>query len=100
MGESLWLTRFDRFRLVRLPADGPITNAELHAKVANIAGLSEAEINTKTEIGKAKAQHSPIKSKIRWFQQTLKSMNIIQKVDGERGIWKLASKNKKGFMKQ
>ncbi|WP_285333964.1 hypothetical protein [Vibrio parahaemolyticus] len=67
-------------------ADGPMTNAELYAKVASIAGLSEAEINTKAEIGKAKAQHSPIKRKIRWFQQTLKSMNIIQKVDGERGV--------------
>ncbi len=78
-------------------ADGPMTNAELYAKVASIAGLSEAEINTKAEIGKAKAQHSPIKRKIRWFQQTLKSMNIIQKVDGERGVWKLANKNKKGL---
>ena len=78
-------------------ADGPMTNAELYAKVASIAGLSEAEINSKAEIGKAKAQHSPIKRKIRWFQQALKSMNIIQKVDGERGVWKLANKNKKGL---
>jgi site-specific DNA-methyltransferase (cytosine-N4-specific) len=73
-------------------ADCPMTNAELYAKVASITGLSEAEINSKAENGKAKAQHSPIKRKIRWFQQTLKSMNIIQKVDGERGVWKLANR--------
>lgn len=78
-------------------ADKPLSNEELYDSVAELAGIPKSALNEQSEIGKAKIKRSKLKRQIRWYQQTLKSMNLLQKVDGERGVWELSSKTKKGL---
>lgn len=78
-------------------ANGPLDNNDMYKAVAKIAGIGDDELNEKTEIGKSKAKRSTIKRQIRWYQQTLRRMNVLQRVDGERGVWGLSETNKKGL---
>jgi len=75
-------------------ADRPLTNDELYESVGKRAGISKEEMESTDEIGVAKSKRSKIKRTIRWYQQTLKEMNLLQKVEGERGVWELVGDGK------
>lgn len=68
---------------------GPLTNAELYEKVADIAGVSPEQANARHPVGKKGVSHNLFKRKIRWYQQTLKAAGILESVPGERGVWQL-----------
>lgn len=69
--------------------DGALDNAALYSKVADRAGIDLAAMDARTPIGAAGYLRSPTKRKIRWYQQTLKQLGVIERVEGERGIWRL-----------
>lgn len=71
------------------PEAGQLTNSELYAQVAKHAGVDPDEASRKAPVGKAAAPRNLFERKVRWYQQTLKQSGIIQKVDGERGVWRL-----------
>jgi len=73
-------------------AVGTLDNATLYRTVAQRAGIAERELHAKVPIGSAGARRSPLTRKIRWVQQTLKQLRVIERVDGERGIWKLTER--------
>lgn len=70
-------------------AAGTLDNATLYKTVAQRAGIAEDELHARVPIGSAGARRSTLTRKIRWVQQTLKQLRVIERVDGERGIWKL-----------
>lgn len=70
-------------------SNGPLTNAELYAKVQRAAGLSDEQMACTQPVGKDKAPRSVLKRQIRWHQQTLKSMGVIKHSDQGRGVWEL-----------
>jgi len=86
------LALFDHVEAVFREADGEISTNELYARVSRRAGIPDAEINAKTPIGKSGDRHSPLKRKIRWAQQTLKSQGIIER--SGRGRWELTTSGK------
>lgn len=69
--------------------DGTLTNAHLYESVACYAGLDADEVSRKQPIGQSGELHSPFKRKVRWYQQTLKNAGILERLDGERGVWRL-----------
>lgn len=69
-----------------------VCNAALYEKVSRTAGVAETEMEARVPIGKSGEMHSPMKRKIRWYQQTLKMLGVIERVEGERGVWRLAEK--------
>ena len=73
-------------------ASGTLTNAALYEDVAQRAGLSEQELRARVPIGTAAAPRSPVTRKIRWMQQSLKQLKVIERVDGERGVWRLTER--------
>ncbi|WP_205836414.1 site-specific DNA-methyltransferase [Iodobacter violaceini] len=68
--------------------DEAISNASLYVVVAEKLGRPEL-LNIKTPVGSSGEMHNLIKRKIRWFQQTLKQLGVIERVQGERGVWRL-----------
>ena len=74
---------------------GRITNNDLYSHVAMSAGIDRDDIDCRIPIGEAKSPHSPIKRKVRWHQQDLRSMGLIERVDGERGVWQLTEKGRR-----
>lgn len=74
---------------------GRLSNAEVYAGVAQSLGLSEEEAAIRVPIGKAGAERNALAQKVRWYQQTLKAAGILEKVEGERGVWQLTRKASK-----
>lgn len=73
---------------------GVVDNGELYQSVAHAAGLSEDDLELKVPIGKDGQEHSLLKRKIRWHQQTLKHLGLIERIDGKRGLWRLTREGK------
>lgn len=69
--------------------DNALDNGALYGKVADRAGIDLAAIDACVPIGAAGSLRSPAKRKIRWYQQTLKQLGVIERVEGARGIWRL-----------
>lgn len=81
------------------PESGRLTNAELYRIAAGRAGVSREALEAKTPIGKAGAMRSVLKQELKWRQQTLRRMGIIERVDGERGVWELTEAGKSKLRK-
>lgn len=73
----------------------PVSNADLYRVVAQRAGVPEAEIDRTVAIGGA--QHSPFKRAVRWVQQTLKHLGLLERQADRRGVWGLTKTNKDGL---
>lgn len=69
--------------------NGRVTNGELYEQVASRAGIDPSEFEKKTPVGDAQQPHSILARKVRWHQQTLKHAGILERIDGERGVWQL-----------
>lgn len=68
-------------------SNGELSNEALYSEVARRTGLTESEMNTTRAVGKAGTQRKVIPHKVRWFQQTLKAMGIIEKTEG-KATWR------------
>lgn len=67
--------------------EGKLSNESLYRAVARSTGL--IGFDDRVPIGKRGALYSLMKRKVRWYQQTLKQLGVIERVDGPRGIWSL-----------
>lgn len=74
--------------------DGNVTNKSLYQSVVNQLGLSAVALDEKVKVGKSGQEHNLLKRQMRWHQQTLKGMGLIQKVKDSRGIWQLTEDGK------
>lgn len=73
---------------------GVLDNERLYHAVAVRAGLSEQELKTKMPIGESGQKRSVIKRQIRWHQQTLKHLGLLERVDDVRGLWQLTKEGR------
>lgn len=80
-----------------MASEGVLTNQALYAAVASRAGIDQERLTAQQPVGKSGQRHSVLKRAIRWHQQTLKAMRVLERVDGARGLWQLAIQNKKGL---
>lgn len=69
---------------------GKLDNQTLYAQVAQTLGLAPEQARAKSPVGKSAQKRNLFERKVRWYQQTLKQSGILQKVEGERGIWQLS----------
>ncbi|CRN65276.1 Modification methylase PvuII [Pseudomonas aeruginosa] len=69
--------------------DVPLDNEGLYNHVAQAVGISKQELSMRTPVGTSGQLHSLKRREIRWCQQTLKHLKLIERVHGERGVWRL-----------
>lgn len=74
---------------------GRLTNTEVYQTVAKVMGLSDEAASARVDIGQAGASRNALAQKVRWHQQTLKQAGILERVDGERGVWQLTRRASK-----
>lgn len=96
---SRQLGLFDHVALAYLEADGKLDNGRLYRAVAERAGLSTEDVDRKIPIGSAQIGRSPVKRKIRWYQQTLKKLGLLERVEDTRGAWQITDEGKKRLRK-
>jgi len=73
------------------PSDA-IPNECLYEAATSLAGIPGEALETRVPIGESGQKHSILKRQIRWHQQTLKKMGILERV--ARGAWQLTQKGK------
>ncbi|MEN1215724.1 winged helix-turn-helix domain-containing protein, partial [Pseudomonas aeruginosa] len=66
-----------------------LTNQQLYRAVCATAGIAPAELEVKVPIGASGQLHNLKRRQIRWAQQTLKRLRVVERVKGERGVWRL-----------
>lgn len=81
------------------PQSGRLTNKELYHIVASRAGIPDEVLEQTAPVGRAAAQRSLTKRSIRWHQQSLRSLGLVERVDGKRGIWELTAAGKSKLRK-
>ncbi|CAN7520798.1 DNA methyltransferase [Pseudoxanthomonas sp. LjRoot168] len=68
--------------------DGQLSNDQLYARVQADLGLSDTEMTAREPVGRAAKPRNLVKRRIRWAQQTLKSLGLVEPA-GERGAWRV-----------
>jgi site-specific DNA-methyltransferase (cytosine-N4-specific) len=81
--------------LYKANPDTALNNASLYRLAAKKLGLKEDELNDRVPIGASGQMHSLVHRKIRWMQQSLKHQKILERVKGERGVWRLTEEAKR-----
>lgn len=76
---------------------GQLANTALYDTVANLAGVCAHDMARREPVGQSGQPHNLIKRKIRWWQQSLKHWGVLDRVDGERGVWALTHPTRKGL---
>lgn len=72
--------------------DEPVlSNDQLYARLVAAGHLSPSELDAKTPVGRDAAPVNLAKRRIRWWQQDMKKLGIIERLPQERGKWKLAA---------
>jgi len=77
--------------------DKPLSNQQLYRLVGEAAGIDPDVLGQRRPVGAAGALHSTTHRAIRWQQQNLKAMGVIERVEGGRGLWQLTDKARKGL---
>jgi site-specific DNA-methyltransferase (cytosine-N4-specific) len=73
-----------------------LSNATLYQRLSERTGIALEQFNDRTPIGVSGDQHSPIKRRIRWFQQSLRQLGLLSHdADSGRGNWRLTPKGER-----
>ncbi|RJX80326.1 site-specific DNA-methyltransferase [Pseudomonas sp. LS-2] len=72
-----------------------LTNDMLYGLVARTAGVPLSVLEERVPVGQSGQRHSLARRQIRWQQQTLKRLNVLERVKGERGVWRLTEAAKR-----
>jgi hypothetical protein len=71
-----------------------LSNEDLYRIVAQGSGIDQDRLEERVPIGQSGQRHNLIKRQVRWHQQSMKVMGLIEHVDGKRGLWQLTEKGK------
>lgn len=72
--------------------DGPVSNDALYQRISKARGLPPDHWSRATPVGSGGHGHNLERRKVRWFQQTLKELGLIERAPGARGHWKATAK--------
>lgn len=70
----------------------PVDNDALYRDAARLAGIPDDEMERRAPVGRGQQRHSLLKRKVRWHQQTLKKLGLLERA--ERGAWQLTESGK------
>lgn len=76
--------------------DGALSNEQLYAAVADAGALPAEEMTRVAPVGEAGRRHNLGKRAVRWTQQTLKGMGLVERSDA-RGVWQLTQRTRRGL---
>ncbi len=69
-----------------------ISNDELYEKLETSEAIPPGALLERIPVGKSKQLHNPTRRRLRWEQQTCKALGLLEKVPGQRGVWRSTAK--------
>lgn len=85
------LNLFDAVTEAFVASPDRVNTSALYAHVAAVTGV---DVDGRCAIGAAQVQRSPVERQIRWIQQTLKKLGLVEPIPQERGAWRLTADGK------
>jgi len=70
---------------------GEINNQELYGELIDVGVIDSGALAKRIPIGASGDLHGPVQRQVRWYQQTLKKLGLIERVTGSRGVWRAAA---------
>ena len=68
---------------------GEVSNEALYEAVRAPMGFSREDYERRDAVGRAGTKHCVAQRTVRWHQQTLKKLNLLERVPGKRGVWRM-----------
>ncbi|KAK0039500.1 site-specific DNA-methyltransferase [Biomphalaria pfeifferi] len=81
-------------RVYEQSATGELENHTLYRELANAGVVEGAELARVEPVGKAKTAHSVARRRVRWAQQTLKHLGVLERTGAGRGRWQLTARSR------
>jgi DNA modification methylase len=79
--------------IMQLYRDGaPVSNDTLYEGLRKAKAIDAEDV--RAPVGKAGQIYSITKRRLRWYQQTLKALGLIERVPAARGVWRVTPKGK------
>ena len=66
-----------------------MTNRELFDEIADSLGVPDEVRDERAPVGRSGARHNLFERRVRWHQQSLRRMGVLERVD--RGVWRLSA---------
>lgn len=88
------LSLFEGLQQAYLGAEA-LSQVQLYAQLQAAGHVSAADLQVRRPVGRAGQPVSTTKRRIRWHQQTLRALGIIERVDGRRGVWRVTEKGRR-----
>lgn len=87
----------DLFQSVRHAySEGAVTNDALYERLAATGAMKHEDLAKHQPVGASGKKHSCAKRRVRWIQQSLKQLGILEPTEA-RGQWRLTAEGKKGL---
>lgn len=72
-------------------AEPLLTQEQLYARLQGLGCVTSAQLQVCAPVGRARQNVNLTKRRIRWHQIELRAMGIIERVEGQRGVWRAAA---------
>jgi len=73
--------------------DKPLSNQAVYDKMRASGVVRGDDLEQRTPVGAAGQPHNLAKRQFRWWQQSLKALGLLERVPGERGVWRAVRKD-------
>ena len=83
------------FTVLNTYSAGSQANAVAYQKLGRECKIQPEAWAQRAPVGQAQQLHSPLKRRVRWYQQTLKSMGLLEPVAGKRGHWRTTDEGRR-----
>lgn len=83
------------FSVLQAYGDDVQSNANAYERLGSACGIDPQQWQERAPIGNAQQHHSPLKRRVRWFQQSLKRLGLLEPVAGRRGHWRATDEGRK-----
>lgn len=75
-----------------------MNNRTLFEMLADEQVVARDELARKSPVGRAGRRHSVMQRQLRWHQQTLKHLGLLERDPQRRGVWRLTGEGKRQFV--
>lgn len=72
-----------------------LDNRELYRRVGREVRINDADPSYIRPVGRQGNRRNVFHRKVRWYQQTLKQLGVLERVPGKRGVWRLTREGRK-----
>jgi DNA modification methylase len=70
----------------------PVSNDSLYRNLRQAEAIPRQAV--RSPIGRAGDLHDPVTRRVRWYQQTLRALGLIERVPDARGVWRATEKGR------